>query len=193
MTKNEIESLVKNTMASSEPQRPQQPQQLTSSQFQPQPAGTYKNLRDENIGRFLSWITGETPEFIPVPNPTLPPKPKKKVDVDSDDELAELTKKQLNLHVAKAIKKAVKSQHKCSICSKTGHNSRKCSRKKKKKNKKTKKSKVNLATLDLASGSNSDSSSDTSSSDSSDSDSSSSDSSDSEGELNVNMGKIKKN
>src|SRR5215216_7791402 len=104
---------------------------------------------------------GETPEFIPISNPTLPPKPKKKVEIDSDDELAELTKKQLNVHLVKAIKKAVKSQHKCSICSKTGHNSCKCSRKKKKKNKKTKKDKVNLATLDLASGSNSDSSSDT--------------------------------
>ena len=153
----------------------------------------HKNLRDENIGRFLSWIIREIPEFVSVPNPTLLPKPKKKVEVDSDDELAELTKKQLNLHLARAIKKAVKSQHKYSICSKPEHNSRKCSRKKKKKNKKSKKGKVNLATLDLASDSNSDSSSDTSSSDSSDFDSSSSDSSDSDDELEINMAKIKKN
>ncbi len=69
----------------------------------------HKNLQDENIGRFLSWITEETPEFVPVPNPTLSLKLKKKIEVDSDEELAELTKKQLKLHVAKAIKKAVKT------------------------------------------------------------------------------------
>ena len=83
---------------------------MALSQFQPHPAGMHKNLRDENIGRFLSWITGKTPEFVPVPNFTLPPKPKKKVEVDSNEELVELTKKQLKLHVAKAIKKAVKTQ-----------------------------------------------------------------------------------
>ncbi len=113
MTKTEIKSLIKNTIASSEFQRPQQ---VALSQFQSHPAGTYKNLRDENIGRFLSWITGETPEFVPVPNSTLLSKPKKKVEVDSDEELAELTKKQLKLHVTKAIKKAVKTQQRRFNC-----------------------------------------------------------------------------
>ncbi|CAG8639377.1 7543_t:CDS:1, partial [Ambispora gerdemannii] len=49
----------------------------------------------------------EVPEFVPLPKPDLPPKPQiKKVEVDSDEELANLTKKQLKLHVAKTIKKA---------------------------------------------------------------------------------------
>ena len=189
MTKTEIESLIKNTIASSEPQ---QPQQVASSQFQPHPAGPYKNLRDENIGRFISWITGETPEFTPVPNPELPPKPKKKVEIDSDEELAGLTKRQLSLHVAKAVKKAVKTQQRCSNCNRTGHNSRKCTRKKKKKNK-SKKAKVNLATIDAGSDSDSDSNtSNDSSDDSSDSDTGSSVSSDSEGDITVNIAKSKK-
>src|SRR4051795_4467920 len=98
----------------------------SSSQFRPASAGTYNNIRDENIGRFLSWITGETPEFIPVPNPELPPKPKKRVEVDSDEELARLTKRQLSLHVAKSVKKAIKVQRKCSVCNKSRHNSRNC-------------------------------------------------------------------
>ncbi|CAG8487307.1 23151_t:CDS:2 [Cetraspora pellucida] len=56
-------------------------------------------------------------EFVPIPKPDLPPKPViKKVEIDSDEELANLTKKQLKLHIAKAVKKAVKLQHRYSIC-----------------------------------------------------------------------------
>ncbi|CAG8653817.1 1170_t:CDS:1, partial [Paraglomus occultum] len=54
-----------------------------------QPKGTYQFIRDTNIGRFIQWITGEVPEFVPVPKPDLPPKPQiKKVEVDSDEELS---------------------------------------------------------------------------------------------------------
>ena len=72
------------------------------------------------------------------------------------------------------------AQHKCSKCGKAGHNSRKCSRKKKSK---SKKGKVNLATLD--SGSGSDTNSDISSDDSSDSGSSSSSESKSEAKVGI--------
>ena len=84
-----------------------------------------------------------------------------------------------------AVKKL--SKHKCSNCGKAGHNSRKCSRKKKSK---SKKGKVNLATLDLGSGlkTNSDMLSD----DSSDSGSGSSSESESEADINVNISKAKK-
>src|SRR6266496_4469841 len=107
LTKTEIENLIKITMASSQPLQTQQPQQAisSSSQFRTQPIGTGDKIRDKNIGRFLSWFLGETSNFEPVPKPPLPPKSKKKIDVDSDKNLAGLVKKQLNLHVAKAVKK----------------------------------------------------------------------------------------
>jgi hypothetical protein len=35
---------------------------------------------DENMGRYLQWLCGETPEYIPVPKPPLPPKPRPKSD-----------------------------------------------------------------------------------------------------------------
>ncbi|RIB12373.1 hypothetical protein C2G38_2200862 [Gigaspora rosea] len=117
-------------------------------------------MQDILMDRFVQWITGEVSEFVPISKPNLPPKPViKKVQVDSDEELANLTQKQLKLHVAKAVKKAVKSHHRCSICNKTGHN-RNCLKNKKKsrsKNKSKKKGKVNIATVDSSSESGSDS------------------------------------
>uniref|UniRef100_U9UK56 CCHC-type domain-containing protein n=1 Tax=Rhizophagus irregularis (strain DAOM 181602 / DAOM 197198 / MUCL 43194) TaxID=747089 RepID=U9UK56_RHIID len=79
----------------------------------------------------------------------------------NDANYAKLSKKYSQM--VNVVKKL--AQHKCSKCGKTGHNSRKCPRKKKSK---SKKGKVNLATLD--SGSSSDTNSDMLSDDSSDSD-----------------------
>jgi hypothetical protein len=191
-------------------QQIQLPQLSQSSQpyYGPQPSGTYQTIRDMNIGKFIQWITGEVPEFVPIPKPDLPAKPViKKVEVDSDDELANLTQRQLKIHVAKAVKKAVKLQHRCSICNKTGHNSRNCPKNKKKsksrhsnKSRSEKKGKINLASVDSNSESST-SSSDNGSNSSSDSESGS-DSSDNESEsggsssevesMNVNISKVKK-
>jgi hypothetical protein len=35
---------------------------------------------DENMGRYLQWLCGVTPEYNPVPKPHLPPKPRPKSD-----------------------------------------------------------------------------------------------------------------
>ncbi|PKC65979.1 hypothetical protein RhiirA1_460328 [Rhizophagus irregularis] len=95
----------------------------------------------------------------------------------NDANYAKLSKKYSQM--VNVVKKL--AQHKCSKCGKTGHNSRKCPRKKKSK---SKKGKVNLATLD--SGSSSDTNSDMLSDDSSDSGLSSSSESESEAEADIN-------
>ncbi|CAG8602567.1 1526_t:CDS:1, partial [Scutellospora calospora] len=52
-------------------------------------------------------ITGEVLEFISIPKPDLPLKPViKKVEVNSNEKLANLTQKQLKLYIDRAIKKA---------------------------------------------------------------------------------------
>jgi hypothetical protein len=81
----------------------------------------------------------------------------KNVKVDSDEE-TNLTQRQLNLHIAKALKKAKKksSQHRCSKCGRPGYNFRNC---KNKKSRSKKKGTVNIVTA------NSSSDSDTNSSD----------------------------
>ena len=64
------------------------------------------------------------------------------------------------MHVAKAVRRATKSQHRCSNCNRTGHNSRNCKYKKRKsKSKSKKKGTVNKVSV------NSSSESDTNSSD----------------------------
>ena len=84
------------------------------------------------------------------PKPDLPPKPHiKKVEADSDEELSNhMSKLSINKAISRQVKKEIKktSQRRCSNCNRTGHNSRKCSRKKKSRSKK--KGKVNLATVD---------------------------------------------
>jgi hypothetical protein len=190
MTKNEIEDLIKTTMASSQPQQNTDLQssikslQETISQVTKTLDNSKKsaNKRGENliIRRFLSELLRGQGKVAPGDDYDYDP-----VD-DLTDSMAGMT---LNSATINAIKSAVKSAvKKCSKCGRFGHTSRKCSVKKKKKSKKSKKGKVNLAIE-----SDSDSSSDnTSSSDSSDSDTSSSDSSDSDGDLNVHMAKAKK-
>ncbi|RIB18258.1 hypothetical protein C2G38_2310958 [Gigaspora rosea] len=128
------------------------------------------------------------------------PKPViKKVEVDSHEELANLTQKQLKLHVAKAVKKAVKSHYRCSICNKTGYNSRNCPKNKKKsrsKNKSKKKGKINIATVDSSDELNSSSNTSNNESDSgSESGSDSGESSvesESESDIKVHITKVKK-
>ncbi|RIA99954.1 hypothetical protein C2G38_2236365, partial [Gigaspora rosea] len=146
--------------------QPSQPLQTPQPYYGPQPPGTYQKMQDILMDRFVQWITGEVSEFVPISKPDLPPKPViKKVEVDSDNELANLTKKQLKLHVAKAVKKATKAQHRCSNCNRTGHNSRKCPRKKKSRSK-NKKGNVHKVTIDSSSESNSDTNSSDNNSDS---------------------------
>jgi hypothetical protein len=146
------------------------------------------NKRGEDliIRRFLSDLMREKGNVAPGDDYNYDP-----VD-DITDSMAGLTLNSATVNAIKsAVKRAVKksSGHKCSKCGKSGHNSRKCPRKKKKKSKS--KGKVNLATEDSDSDSDS-GSSNTSSSDSSDSDTSSSDSSDSDSDLNVHITKSKK-
>ncbi|RIB07600.1 hypothetical protein C2G38_2045864 [Gigaspora rosea] len=111
----------------------------------------------------------------------------KNAEVDSDEELANLTQRQLKLHVARAVKKAMKAQRRCSNCNRTGHNSRNC-KYKKRKSKKT--GKVNFATVDSDSNS---SSSDNNSDSESDSGTSSEESSaESDHSINIHVSKAKK-
>ncbi|GBC01018.1 hypothetical protein RclHR1_04030013 [Rhizophagus clarus] len=178
MTKNEIEDLIKTTMASSQPQQNTDLQAIAKS-FQETISRTSKTLdnskklvnkraEDHAIMRFLKDIArvraneglDEDYDYDPVD--------------DITDSMAGMT---LNSATINAIKSAVRSAvKKCTKCGRFGHTSRKCSVKKKRKSKKSKESKVNLAIKpDSDSSSN-----DTSSSDSSDSDTSSSDSSNSD-------------
>ncbi|GBB85734.1 hypothetical protein RclHR1_01220030 [Rhizophagus clarus] len=171
MTKNEIEDLIKTTMASS------QPQQNNSKKL------ANKRGEDLIIRRFLSELLRGRGNSAPSDDYNYDP-----ID-DITDSMASMI---LNSATINAIKSAVRSAvKKCTKCSRFGHTSRKCSVKKKRKSKKSKKSKVNLA-IELDSDSDS-SSNDTSSSDNSDFDTSSSDSSDSNNDLNVHIAKSKKN
>ena len=195
MTKNEIEDLIKTTMASSQPQTAHQNTDLQSSikSLQETMSRATKtidnskksaNKRGEDliIRRFLSELLRTKSNKQPENDYNYDP-----VD-DITDSMAGMT---LNSATINAIKSAVKSAvKKCSKCGRFGHTSRKCSVKKKKKSKKSKKGKVNLAIEPDSSSF----SSDTSSSDSSgsDSDTSSSDSSDSDSDLNVHIAKSKK-
>jgi hypothetical protein len=192
MTKNEIEDLIKTTMASSQPQQNTDLQssikslQETMSRASKTLDNSKKlaNKREENliIRRFLSELLREKGNVAPGDDYAYDP-----VD-DITNSMAGMT---LNSATINAIKSAVKSAvKKCTKCGRFGHTSRKCSVKKKKKSKKSKKAKVNLA-IDPDSDSDS-SSDDTSSSDSSDSGTSSSNSSDSDGDLNVHIAKSKK-
>jgi len=186
MTKNEIEKLIKTTMASSQPQQNTDLQAIAKS-FQDTMSRATKTLdnskksankrgEDLIIRRFLSELLRTKSNKQPEDDYNYDP-----VD-DITDSMAGMS---LNSAIINAIKSAVK---KCTKCGRFGHTSRKCSVKKKKKSKKSKKSKVNLA-IEPDSDSSSD---DTSSSNSSDSDTDSSDSSDSETVLNVKMDKLKK-
>ena len=82
MTKTEIENLIKSMMPSIQEMKTQHfvPSQPISSQpsqsyYRPQPPGTSQIIQDTNMSRFIQWLTGEIPEFVPVPKPDLPPKP----------------------------------------------------------------------------------------------------------------------
>ncbi|EXX65898.1 hypothetical protein GLOIN_2v1789077 [Rhizophagus irregularis DAOM 181602=DAOM 197198] len=193
MTKNEIEDLIKTTMASSQPQTAQQNTDLQSSikSLQETMSRVTKTLdnskklankRGEDIiRRFLSELLRTKSNKQPEDDYNYDP-----VD-DITDSMAGMT---LNSTTINAINSTVKSavKKKCTKCSRFGYTSRKCPQKKKKKSKKSKKGKVNLA-IEPDSDS---SSSNTSSSDSSDSDSSSDDSSNSGGDITVNITKAKR-
>ncbi|RIB10235.1 hypothetical protein C2G38_2206696 [Gigaspora rosea] len=111
-----------------------------------------------------------------------PVQSKKNIEVDSDEELADrMGKLSINKALSKGFEAGVhaiikSSKHRCSNCNRTGHNSRKCPRKKSKNSKrssKNKKGKINMAINN--SGSDSDSNSSDNNSDSgSDSDDTSS-------------------
>ncbi|CAG8832585.1 22346_t:CDS:2, partial [Cetraspora pellucida] len=82
MTKTEIENLIKSMMSSIQEMKTQHfvPSQPISSQpsqsyYRPQLPGTSQIIQDTNMTRLIQWLTGEIPEFVPVPKPDLPPKP----------------------------------------------------------------------------------------------------------------------
>jgi len=111
----------------------------------------------------------------------------------STDDIDEITKgmSKLSLNLAKMAKEvnAVKksSQHHCSNCNRTGHNSRKCTRKKRSKSRSKKRGSVNKVALDSGSDTNS------SDNDSSDNNSDSEEtSSKSKTDINVNITHLKK-
>ena len=190
MTKNEIEDLIKTTMASSQPKQNTDLQSSIKSLQETMSRATKTldnskksaNKRGEDliIRRFLSELLRTKSNKQPEDDYNYDP-----MD-DITDSMAGMT---LNSATINAINSAVRSAvKKCTKCGRFGHTSRKYSVKKKKKSKKSKKGKINLAIEP-----DSDSSSDnTSSSDSSDSDTSSSDSSDSDSDLNVHIAKSKK-
>ncbi|CAG8550506.1 480_t:CDS:2 [Gigaspora rosea] len=89
-------------------------------------------------------------------------KESKNYEDDSDEELANrMSKLSINAVVNKAVKKAMKIQHRCSKCNKIGHhsNSPKCP-KNKKKSRSKKKGNINKVTLDSSSDTNNSSGSD---------------------------------
>uniref|UniRef100_U9UG05 Uncharacterized protein n=1 Tax=Rhizophagus irregularis (strain DAOM 181602 / DAOM 197198 / MUCL 43194) TaxID=747089 RepID=U9UG05_RHIID len=191
MTKNEIEDLIKTTMASSQPQTAQQNTDLQSSikSLQETMSRATKTLdnskksankrgEDLIIRRFLSELLRTKSNKQPEDDYNYDP-----VD-DITDSMAGMTLNSATINaINSSIRSAVKKYFKCS---RFEHTSRKCSVKKKKKSKKSKKGKVNLA---IEPDSDSDSFN-TSSNDSSDS--SSDDSSDSGGDITVNIAKAKK-
>ena len=70
MTKTEIENLIKSMMPSIQTQPISS--QSSQSDYRPQPLGTSQIIHDTNMGRFIQWLTGEIPGFVPTPKPDLP-------------------------------------------------------------------------------------------------------------------------
>ncbi|CAG8489012.1 3406_t:CDS:2 [Cetraspora pellucida] len=71
-----------------------------------------EQIKMQRAEKKLELISEKVSEFVPIFKSDLPSKPViKKVEVDSDNKLANLMKKQLKLHVAKAVKKAMKAQY----------------------------------------------------------------------------------
>src|SRR6185437_13592262 len=109
MTKTEIENLIKSMMPSIQTQPISS--QSSQSDYRPQPPGTSQIIYDTNMGRFIQWLTGEIPGFVPTPKPDLPPKPViKKVEITNNDPVKDMRKQLEDLHInqtkiAKAIKK----------------------------------------------------------------------------------------
>ena len=127
--------------------------------------------------------------------PLLPQKKK----ITSNDDMDEITKGMAELSINKAIAKGIEagvnavinsSKHRCSNCNRTGHNSRKCTRKKRSKSRSKKRGSVNKVAVD--SGSDTNSSDYDSSDNNSDSENSSSEA-ESDHSLNIHVSKSKKN
>ncbi|PKB94290.1 hypothetical protein RhiirA5_439135 [Rhizophagus irregularis] len=105
------------------------------------------------------------------------------------DPVEEMRRELEEFHINKAkiinaVKKLAKAKYRCSNCDKSGHNSRNCPKKKKKRRRVSKRGKVHLVVDD------SDTNSDGGSSSSGESGTESS--SASEGEISVNIAKVKK-
>ncbi|RIB22421.1 hypothetical protein C2G38_2033595 [Gigaspora rosea] len=188
MTKPKTDTQVQSQQSISRP---------VSLQIRPQPAGTSEKILEKNMNKLLLWLYGETPEFVPVQAPSLPPKPQIQKNITSNtNDVDEITKgmADMSLNIVKmaksvnAVAKTVKKSHRyCSNCGRIGHNSRSCSRKKNKKKYK-KKGKINNARID----SDSDTFTNESESNSNSSSESSLSESESEAEINVNISRAKK-
>ena len=125
--------------------------------------------------------------------------PNKKNNIPNNDDMDEITKGMSELSINKAIAKGIEagvnaviksSKHRCSNCNRTGHNSRKCTRKKRSKSRSKKRGSVNKVAVDSGSDTNS------SDNDSSDNNSDSGDSSsevESDHSFDVHFSKAKKN
>jgi len=125
--------------------------------------------------------------------------PKKKKNTPNNDDMDDITKGMAELSINKAIAKGIEagvnavinsSKHRCSNCNRTGHNSRKCTRKKRSKSRSKKRGSVNKVAVDSGSDTNS------SDYDSSDNNSDSGDSSsevESDHSFDVHVSKSKKN
>ena len=98
MTKTEIKNLIKSMMPSIQTQPISS--QLSQSNYRLQPPGTSQIIHDTNMGRFIQWLTGEIPGFVPIPKPDLPPKPvTKKVEITNNDPVEDMHKQLEDLHI----------------------------------------------------------------------------------------------
>ncbi|RIB19692.1 hypothetical protein C2G38_2181168 [Gigaspora rosea] len=124
MTKPKTDTQVQSQQSISRP---------VSLQIRPQPAGTSEKILEKNMNKLLLWLYGETPEFVPVQAPSLPPKPQIQKNITSNtNDVDEITKgmADMSLNIVKmaksvnAVAKTVKKSHRyCSNCGRIGHNS----------------------------------------------------------------------
>ncbi|CAJ0891580.1 3934_t:CDS:2 [Entrophospora sp. SA101] len=85
---------------------------ITKTEIENIPVGTFQNVQKENMNRFLQCISGEIPEFIPVPPHSLHLKPQVKKNTTSDtDSVEEITKclANMSLKMAKNINVVAKT------------------------------------------------------------------------------------
>ncbi|CAG8795006.1 16760_t:CDS:2, partial [Gigaspora rosea] len=106
MTKPKTDTQVQSQQSISRP---------VSLQIRPQPAGTSEKILEKNMNKLLLWLYGETPEFVPVQAPSLPPKPQIQKNITSNtNDVDEITKgmADMSLNIVKMAKSKKSKTHK---------------------------------------------------------------------------------